>query len=506
MLFNSLNYLLFFPIVFACFWLAPKKVRPFLLLVASYIFYMSWMPIYGLLLFFLTLANYIVGIAINKFQTNAKPLLVLGLVINLGTLCFFKYTNFLLQSLASVLTQAAALLHLNGINFDWLVTMAANVSRDAVAINIILPLGISFFAFEFIHYIVDIYRGDKPISNPIHFGLFAAFFPSQIAGPIKRYQDFIHQLHQELEQNRSFSKEKFKAGMTLAMQGLFKKVALSDNLSPLVARGFDGVQTIGAGVGTLDAWFAVLAFALQIYFDFSGYTDMGRGSALMLGFSLPDNFNLPYIASSASDFWKRWHISLSSWLRDYLYIPLGGGRVSRLRKHFNLMITMLLGGLWHGAAWHFVAWGGFHGAGLVVNHEYGEIADKSSLMKAFHSSKIGKFTSALLTLAFVLVGWVLFRAQTMSQAYAILSLLFQSVPSQAVVSMLAQSTLPYAIGVYIIYAILFANTSVYKPAPVVALRNALDVLPARVAIWACVFICAIGFSPSHAEPFIYFQF
>ena len=287
---------------------------------------MSWMPIYGLLIFLLTVANYIFGLGIERYRQHSKALLTLALIANLGTLAYFKYANFLLANLADLLK---------------LTRPYVAVAPDNITfVNVILPLGISFFAFEFIHYVTDVYKGGKAISNPVHFGLFAAFFPSQIAGPIKRYQDFMHQLNDMA----NFSGQKFETGLELVLQGLFKKVALSDNLSPLVAAGFDHTQTLG----TMDAWIAVLAFTAQIYFDFSGYTDIGRGSAMMLGFTLPDNFNLPYIAQSASDFWKRWHISLSSWLRDYLYIPLGGGRCSRWRKHLNLMITMLLGGLWHG--------------------------------------------------------------------------------------------------------------------------------------------------------------
>ncbi len=482
MLFNSINYLIFFPVVFAIYWLAPKTLRPLLLLLSSYFFYMSWMPVYGILIFALTVVNYFFGIAIERFAKRAKPLLVLALITNLGTLAYFKYANFLLQSLGDLLKLAKP-----------------GTVPDITLINVILPLGISFFAFEFIHYVTDVYKGSKAISNPLHFALFAAFFPSQIAGPIKRYQDFMHQL-QELP---NFAGDKFREGLELLLQGLFKKVALSDNLSPLVAQGFNHASTLG----TMDAWIAMLAFTLQIYFDFSGYTDMGRGSAMMLGFSLPDNFNLPYLAKSASDFWRRWHISLSSWLRDYLYIPLGGGRCSRLRKHLNLMATMLLGGLWHGAAWHFVIWGGFHGMALVINHEYDAVAERSQALKLFHQTVAGKLISGVLTFAFVVVGWVFFRAQSLAEAGNILTHLFLAQPSSLVVDLALRSTLAVSLTVYALYLLVFAKQAVLKPAFVKQVTTFLLAPPAAKAVlYLTVFVMAIAFSPTKSAPFIYFQF
>jgi alginate O-acetyltransferase complex protein AlgI len=484
MLFNSVSYLIFFPVVFAVYWLAPNAVRRPILLIASYYFYMSWLRIYGLLLFALTAVNYLLGLMLDRFRERGKIVLAAGLLINLGTLCFFKYTNFILCSCASAL--------------NWLSPWLGK-APEMPAANILLPLGISFFAFEFIHYITDIYRGDKPIRNPVDFGLFAAFFPSQIAGPIKRYQDFMHQL----EVPARLSPGSFHNGMTLIVQGLFKKIALSDNLAPLVAAGFQNATSVGA----VDAWIATTAFALQIYFDFSGYTDMGRGSAILLGFSLPDNFNLPYIACNLSDFWKRWHISLSTWLRDYLYIPLGGGRVGRVRKHLNLMITMLLGGLWHGAAWHYVAWGGYHGLGLVVCHEYDSYAGRSPALAKFHKTAAGKAISAALTFLAVLVGWILFRAESVEGALAILQRHFSVEPSGLVVKALWQSPLPVALSAYICYALIQSvGTRAQAPWLVKARESGWLGAPAQAAIYAGGLIAAIGFCPAKAEPFIYFQF
>jgi alginate O-acetyltransferase complex protein AlgI len=485
MLFNSLSYLIFFPIVFALYWLSPQTWRRALLLLASYVFYMSWLPVYGLLLLALTAASYFLGLAIARFQSQRKALLVLGLIVNLGTLCFYKYADFFIQSLFKLAEKA----HL--IN-------AASVSMPHL--GVILPLGISFFAFEFIHYLTDVYKGGKPIRSPIDFGLFAAFFPSQIAGPIKRYQDFIHQL----EDLKPFNSEMFHQGIALILQGLFKKVALADNLSLIVTAGFSFPGTLG----TSTAWISALAFAAQIYFDFSGYTDIGRGSAMLLGFNLPDNFNYPYMAASVSDFWKRWHISLSSWLRDYLYIPLGGNRTSRVRKHVNLLITMLLGGLWHGAAWHYVIWGGLHGCALVVSHEYDRLCGRIPALQTFHARALGKLTSAALTFLVVLVAWVYFRASTVKEAAAIVKRMFvPTADASGVLGIIDQSPVMVALVVYAIYAlvvILWRRAQREQWATKVPTWR-----PNRVSqaiLYAGAFLLAIGFAPGGQQPFIYFQF
>ncbi|MBX9686317.1 MAG: hypothetical protein K2X27_06415 [Candidatus Obscuribacterales bacterium] len=486
MLFNSVPYLIFFPVVLALYWLLPSSFRRPLLLVASYIFYMSWLPVYGILIVALSLVNYFIGLMINYKRSLAKVIFIFGIVFNLGMLCYFKYTNFLISSFNELAQKFSPF-------FGHGATLPLGL------LDIILPLGISFFVFEFIHYLTDVYKGDQPIKNPVDFGLFAAFFPSQIAGPIKRYQDFVKQLgHCDV-----FEAKVFNEGLVLLLQGLFKKIALSDNLAPIANAGFAGA----ANLGTVDAWIASIAFALQIYFDFSGYTDMGRGSAKMLGFSLPDNFDFPYLASSLSDFWKRWHISLSSWLRDYLYIPLGGGRCSRFQKHRNLLITMLLGGLWHGAAWHFVIWGAFHGAGLVVNHSYDEVAGKSAVLQKFHASVLGKIFSSVLTFLAVLVGWVFFRADNSEQACQILRAMVSIKESGPVLEMLYQSPVTVALVLYSAYASIYSLPR-FKSLPVLdALQRKLSfVLPARVVVYASVFLAALGFCPSQPSPFIYFQF
>ncbi len=491
MLFNSINYLIFFPIVLALYWVVPAKFRRVLLFFASYVFYMSWMPIYGFLILFLTGINYFFGLLIERSKTAKKAIFIAAIAVNLLTLCYYKYTNFLIASVFDALKQSSAWLH------------QINLPAQAPIMDIILPLGISFFVFEFIHYLTDVYKGKLAVSNWLDFSIFAAFFPSQIAGPIKRFEDFMPQLINPLRLNGAV----FEEGLTLILKGLFKKVALADNLSVIANAGFAHPLTIGAA----DAWVAALAFTLQIYFDFSGYTDMGRGSALLLGIRLPENFNLPYIARNLPDFWKRWHISLSSWLRDYLYIPLGGNRQGRWRTHANLAMTMLLGGLWHGAAWHFVAWGGFHGAALVVCHEYDNKVKQSDTLKRFHASLVGQLASVLLTFFVVVLGWVLFRANTVADAIQISTRMFSAVPSSEVVDLFLRSQVVAGLIAFSMYSFLYVNPD-GRPMPLRSafVQNIAAVLvatvPRRIALYAAAFVAAVGLSPFESAPFIYFQF
>ncbi|MCA0315965.1 MAG: hypothetical protein LCH63_19250 [Candidatus Melainabacteria bacterium] len=492
MLFSSVAYLLFFPVVLALFWLLPHRFRSLLLFIASYYFYMSWIPAYGLLLFALTVGNYLFGLAIGAFREKpfGKGLLALAVLLNLSTLCYFKYTDFFLASINKALAQ------------PWL---SLNVSAFPLQ-HVLLPLGISFFVFEFIHYVVDVHRGSSPVKNFINFSLFAAFFPSQIAGPIKRYQQFVKQL----EERRVFSAALFEKGLALLLQGLFKKIAVADNLSNLVAHGFS-MHTLGCA----DAWVSALAFAIQIYCDFSGYTDMGRGSALMMGFDLPDNFNYPYLAKNLSDFWKRWHISLSTWLRDYLYIALGGNRVGVYRRYFNLFMTMLLGGLWHGASWHFVVWGAFHGLGLIFSHTYDHyLKEQSSLaesLRQFHSGKLGTVISIVSTFLFVLVGWVFFRAESMSEALRVLQAMLPTGHSLSLPFTLygeiQHSSVISVLLSYSIYRLIVDNCSRLAPLLPATFKNlAAPRIPARALLYLAVFFLAVSFAPNAASPFIYFAF
>jgi D-alanyl-lipoteichoic acid acyltransferase DltB (MBOAT superfamily) len=325
MLFNTLQYGVFFVVVFTLHWVMPQQWRRPFLLVASYYFYASAIPKYLLLILGLTAFNYGMGrwMGATQEQCRRRTILVLTIVGNLGSLAYFKYTDFILTSVAPLLKPLPLLSPL--------------VFNDPLLQNILLPLGISFFTFEFIHYIAELYKGREPIKNPVDFALFAAFFPTQIAGPIKRFPDFMKQLAHPL----TFREVDIDGAIGLILRGLLKKVLVADTLSPVVGALFAHPDRLGP----LSAAFAVLAFTTQIYCDFSGYTDIGRGSALLLGYNVPINFNSPYQSAKVGDFWNRWHISLSTWLRDYLFIPLGGSRVKpAARIYLNLMITMALGG------------------------------------------------------------------------------------------------------------------------------------------------------------------
>lgn len=464
-----------------------------LLLVASYFFYMSWMKVYGLLLFVLTAANFLVGLLIARFEDRAIKRLVFiaGITINLGCLALFKYTNFFIDSIRQGYEYLAPSMHL-----------AALPAGSFSPLPVILPLGISFFVFEFIHYLTDVFKGSKPMNSPVRFGLFAAFFPSQIAGPIKRFQDF----EQQMLKPAQFEKPLFRAGLLLIMQGMFKKVVLGDNLAPIAQVGFAQPQLMG----TVDAWVCLLAFALQIYYDFSGYTDIGRGSAMVLGFNLPENFNMPYIATSIKDFWHRWHISLSTWLKDYLFIPLGGSRRGSSRAAANLFITMLLGGLWHGASWHFVIWGGLQGFYLAANRVIDEVIARNEFLKKITAKYWWKPLAVCFTFYLVLMGWPVFRANNLAEAISFYQALYSwrgsSTPEATITEMFLQSTLPVALTLYACTFVgwkLFGKWKEYLPQAIQTFR-----LPAcaQVAAVAGFALLVVGLAPTKSIPFIYFRF
>jgi alginate O-acetyltransferase complex protein AlgI len=490
MLFNSFTYLVFLPLVVLLYWVLPSFCRKTLLLVASYIFYMHWMPAYGLLIVGLTVVNYFVGLAIEKHQAKRKAILVGGLIFNLGCLCFFKYANFLIDSVYQSMTW-----------LQKLVGVTSLAGSNSPTLNIILPLGISFFTFEFIHYITDVYRGSKAVRNFRDFALFAAFFPSQIAGPIKRFQDFMHQL----DEPNVFKSENFRAGMFLILQGLFKKIALGDNLGAVVSQGFNHISSCG----TLDAWIAVAGFTFQIFFDFSGYTDIGRGSALLFGYKVPENFNLPFLAANLTDFWRRWHMSLSTWLRDYLFIPLGGSRGGAWQTRRNTMITMVLGGLWHGAAWHYVIWGAFHGTGLVVSKEWSDFTATIPALKKLKPHPLWHWGGVAFTIFWLFMAGILFRADDLPRALAMAHKLIEVGPAGDVTRAFVTSTLPASLTLYLLFLLgryleprLVAGGGV--PKAIVEWWDSS--LPARVVTYASVAIVILGFAPSTVAPFIYFQF
>ena len=388
MLFNSLEFALFFLVVVLVYFRLAPGHRIVFLLAASYFFYAYWRWEYTGLLVFSTLLDYTCALLIHRTPSRAKKrlYLVLSLAGNLGMLFFFKYLGLFLRTVVSGLGLVGVDLALPPVKemMPWYV----------------LPIGISFYTFQTMSYTIDVFRGvAQPTRNPFKVALFVCYFPQLIAGPVLRSGELMPQM----DARHDFDWDRIRLGLLLVFWGLIKKVCFADNLAPFVNEVYANPEAFSG----LTLLCATYCFSFQIYFDFSGYSDIAIGLAQILGFKLILNFNRPYLASNITVFWRRWHISLSRWLRDYLYIPLGGSRCGRSRTHVNLMITMLLGGLWHGASWTFVIWGGLHGLALMVHKVLrGEKARDQSLNPL----------SILVTFHFVCLTWIFFRAETVGQA------------------------------------------------------------------------------------------
>jgi len=386
MLFNSLTFGVFLPIVLILFWRARGAARLWVLLLASYIFYMWNNPWFIFLLVGLTVVNYYAAAFMVAGGRRRGWVLALAIIIDLASIGIFKYADFAIR------TSNFAARHL-----DFLPSLPYA--------HIYLPLGISFFTFQMMSYVVDVWRGQPPERKIRNFALYVAFFPQLVAGPIMRSGDLIPQFRTE----RRFNPRLFRTGLFFLTMGMVKKVVFADNLGAYATRVFDDPESFN----TLSNLSAVYAYAFQIYFDFSGYTDIAIGCGRMMGFEIMTNFNLPYLAHNMRDFWRRWHISLSTWLRDYLYIPLGGSRNGRGATYRNLMITMALGGLWHGAAWKFVIWGTYHGVLLAANRArtalFGSPREREVKLLGLRW-----WAGALVTFHLVCMGWIFFRADDMA--------------------------------------------------------------------------------------------
>ena len=405
MLFNSMTFAVFFAAVLGLHTLPlPWHVKKINLLLASYLFYAAWSPPFVLLLWISTAVDWKVAAWISATQEprKRKAILTLSLLANLGFLGYFKYGPFLVDNFA-------------------LAARAIGIDYEPPRWDLVLPVGISFYTFQSIAYSLDVYlKRAQPTRRFLDFALFVTFFPHLVAGPIVRPTLLIPQF----EEPRRATREHLIWGLAMMTLGLFEKVVLADGLlAPVV----DAVHKAPHDIGTLDAWIAALAFSGQIFFDFAGYSTTAIGVALALGFALNDNFNFPYAASGFSEFWRRWHISLSTWLRDYLYVPLGGNRRGELRTYANLMITMLLGGLWHGASWTFVAWGGLHGAYLAIERwlrrtrgrtqgQHSWLAPGPGPARQPGPTRDPTVLGALGTFLVVTVTWVFFRAHTFTDS------------------------------------------------------------------------------------------
>ena len=467
MLFNTVQFFVFFAIVIGAHYSAPRALRKYILLAASYVFYMAWNPLFVPLLLTLTAVDYVAAMWMERVTNvrRKKALLILSLAANLGFLAFFKYYNFLAG----------------------LVAQTFGLAPDSFAFSIILPLGISFHTFQSMSYVVDVYRGkQQAIRNPIDYALFIAFFPQLVAGPIVRAGEFFADFYHWRRPNP----EEVLRGALWMLFGLVKKIALADQFAQISDAYFGN---LAMHPGPTAAWSGTFAFAMQIFFDFSGYTDMAIGMALLLGFHFPVNFRRPYLAFSVTEFWHRWHISLSRWLRDYLYIPLGGNRYGAWNTYRNLMLTMLLGGLWHGASWNFVIWGGYHGALLSLERIVGRkrFLDQPGLL--LYPMR------AALTFVLVIVGWVFFRAVNLSDSLYVLGQMFSGGWSAASV------LIPRWLLVFVAVTTLIA-----------VVEEKWELLEQRISrgpAWAyAVLIIALLFSveligvTDKAVPFVYFQF
>ncbi len=395
MLFGSYTFVLFFALVMALHY-APFswQLKKFNLLWLSYLFYAAWNPPFVLLLIFSTVVDWLLAQRIYRAEKQGyrRLYLYLSLIANLGLLGFFKYGTFLLE------------------NFQWLLQQAG-VSYHPAMPDIILPVGISFYTFQTLSYTLDVYyRRMAPGRSFLDYALYVTFFPQLVAGPIVRAGDFLPQC----EAPRRATSRQLAWGLSLMIVGMFQKNVLADRVFAPVADAVFGAE---GQLSFIESWAGTLAFTGQIFCDFTGYSTCAIGAALCLGFALPDNFRSPYAAIGFSDFWQRWHISLSSWLRDYLYIPLGGNRLGRLRTQINLLLTMLIGGLWHGASWTFVIWGGLHGLYLIVER----VLCKTVPSHGVWHSGMGKILLGGGTFIIVAVTWVFFRAASLEQALLLLA-------------------------------------------------------------------------------------
>ncbi|MEO1033287.1 MAG: MBOAT family O-acyltransferase [Bacteroidota bacterium] len=471
MLFNSLSFVVFLVIVLLLYYSKflnwPNKKR--MLLLSSYLFYAMWNPPLVILLWISTVVDWTAGKKLAELtdQKKRKLWLMLSLIVNLGFLAFFKYGDFLLENFVSLMN-------------------AIGVEFKARPMDIILPMGISFYTFQTMSYTIDMYRGKTERARTfLDFALYVTFFPQLVAGPIVRAKELLTQFYEE----KKATTNQFLWGTFLLTMGLFQKVVMADTL---LADASDTVFGSEAILHTTDAWIGTLAFSGQIFFDFAGYSTCAIGIALMLGIVLPDNFRYPYAAVGFSDLWRRWHISLSTWLRDYLYIPLGGNRNGIIKMYIALMLTMLLGGLWHGAAWTFVVWGALHGLYLVIERQF------RGKVKVKHTGIQGVLL-ALLTYTCVNLTWVFFRAREFSTAKNMITSMFFMNDEGAKVLHTFD-----IIKVAVVIALLFGCHWVMRNTSMKAVHEKIN--PYVFGIFWAILAFLIIIAQGSGEQFIYFQF
>ena len=459
MLFHTWTFVVFFAVFYPVY-RAVKRTRleMWWLAIASYVFYGWWNPYYLLIIFYGTVADYLIVVGMDRWPRRKAWLLALSIVSNIGLLAFFKYWHFLTFNINVVL--------------GW-----GGLHCDFPAPNVMLPVGISFFTFQSMSYIVDCYRGAVERERSfIRYAAYVSLFTQLVAGPIERASNLLRQLRDE----RPITWQDASDGLSLFVVGFFKKVALADSLALYVDKVYAQPSEFQAPALAL----ATFAFAWQIYFDFAGYTDMARGLARFLGIRLMLNFNNPYLADGLGDFWNRWHISLSTWFKDYVYIPLGGNRHGKLRTYFNMALTMVISGLWHGANWTFLIWGALHASGRVLTRELEEAS--------FYKTHVPRLAKQLFVFLFVLVTWVFFRAGSVGEAWLILTRIATSGWAAPMVPALF---IAMALAVWL-YQYAFESKA----------RWVLELAPVRVGCAVAMIVWLAMFSAGGATKFIYFQF
>ena len=477
MLFTNLTFFIFFAIAFCVHWqLRNADLRKVWLLLLSYVFYAAWDWRFLFLIMLSTAFDFIAGAQIYKASAPSlrKLWLMLSLALNLGLLCTFKYLNFFIDSFGQLLSQ---------FGYD----------RDLGPLSIILPVGISFYTFQTLSYTIDIYRKQlKPTKRLLDFSLFVAFFPQLVAGPIVRASDFLVQL----KDDRRWSTVDVRGCLFLFLSGFIKKACVADNLAIYV----DSFYADPSAYDLTSSYFAVVAYSIQIYCDFSGYSEMAIGTAGLLGYRLCDNFNFPYFATNIVQFWRRWHISLSTWLRDYLYIPLGGNKGPRWFVVRNLMLTMLLGGLWHGASWNFVIWGGLHGIALVAIRLKSEIWPSTN-----EPASLNKYVMSCLgcvaTFTWVSIAWIPFRASTFQDSFTVLRNLL-GLGGASAISIVDQNMVTLFV---LLLVLLLVHWIQFRTNSKEHLWRRMPPVSFFFLYGVCVSL-ALFFRSMESTPFLYFQF
>ena len=498
MLFNSYQFLIFFPIVCLMYWLIPVRFRYIWLLAASYCFYMGWNAKYALLLLFSTVITYLSGIFISRIKAlditekkktkYMKLCVVFSFVINLGVLGWFKYFDFIFENIQKAFN-------------------VIGITLNSPAFDIILPVGISFYTFQALSYTMDVYRGDiYAEKNFLKYALFVSFFPQLVAGPIERSKNLLKQVSVP----HRFDYEKCREGFLLMLWGFFMKLVIADRAAIIVNTVYNNYQSYPG----LYLVVATVLFAFQIYCDFGGYSTIAMGAAKIMGFDLMENFNCPYFSKSVSEFWRRWHISLSSWFKDYLYIPLGGNRKGRIRKYFNLMVVFLTSGLWHGAQWSFVVWGGLNGLFQIIGDLLKPIRDKlNKWFKLDRTALSHKIFKVVFTFMLINFTWVFFRANRFLDGIGIIKSMLTNrnwwILFDDSLFKLGQDWKNFMVLIAAILILLIADVFKYKGIKIreIILKQELW-FRWSVYIFAIVFILVFGiWGPGYNDAsFIYFQF